>query len=189
MQYDMEIQRQNQIEGIYAISNIKLELVFLRLNNLFIFSFAAMYESEAKTAAVLHKEAWAKEASSREKLLKSVISEQMQHIDKEIAHNSNRQHELEATKQTHRQAIEGTIERIKDLTIEQHADDQQVLIDAKNTPKMAGSRAECVPAADNVDSIELIDAVKTTEQAMNGMAIANELFVRPKFGRKKIAWT
>lgn len=147
----------------------------------------AMYESEAKNAQELQREEWIKEAASREKLLKCVIDEQMEHIDKQLGHNEQRQNELEVTKQTHRQAIEGTIERIKDLAVEQHSDDQQVLVEATSTPDTNRNAAKGT-AVETVDAIELVDTMKTTEQAMKDVSIGDG-FSRPKFGRKKIAWT
>lgn len=150
MQYDLEIQKQSMIE--------------------------AMYESEAKVALVKQQEIWEKESQAREKLLKGLIGEHMQQIDSAITHNQKRREELDVIRETHRQAINSTIERITDLAKEQKSDDQEVVVDAVNLPQPS--------AATN----RVVNSLNVVGNAMENVTIG-ESATRPKFGRKKIAWT
>lgn len=152
MQYDMEIQKQNQLE--------------------------AMYESEAKNAWDKQQDTWAKEAITRDKLLKGLINEQMQQVNGAIAHVDKQRKELDTTRETHRQAIGSTIGRIKDLTVDQRQDDGQMM-DAATSP-------DTVPDANG--NVELKNSKATIDQAMEALAIGDGI-ARPKFGRKKVAWT
>ncbi|KAJ6636564.1 hypothetical protein Bhyg_15155 [Pseudolycoriella hygida] len=97
--YDMEIQKQTQIE--------------------------AMYESEAKHLLLQQEELWNQEAEGREKLLKKLISEQLKNIDDGIEFNLKRQRELIEIKEKHLSAIEDSSKRLKELLNEQSKDDSR----------------------------------------------------------------
>lgn len=160
MQYDLEIQKQALIE--------------------------AMYESEAKMALLKQQEVWSKESKCREKLLKGLIWDYMQQINSDIGHNEKRQKELWEIRDTHKQAIDGTIGRIKELLIEQKSDD--------------------VGIADHTDAIEPIhtdngidlngnphsNLPKSIEQTMKDVLVLTDdasTTGRPRYGRKRVAWT
>lgn len=99
MCYDMEIQKQTQIE--------------------------AMYESEAKNLLIQQEDLWNQEAEGREKLLKKLISEQLKHIDDEIEYNIRRQRELIEIKEQHLAAVENCSSRLKELLSEQSRDESR----------------------------------------------------------------
>ncbi|KAG4065896.1 hypothetical protein HA402_012574 [Bradysia odoriphaga] len=99
LHYDMEIQKQTQIE--------------------------AMYESEAKHSLAQQEELWNQEADGREKLLKKLISEQLKNIDDEIEYNIKRQRELIEIKEQHLAAIENCSMRLKELLNEQSRDESR----------------------------------------------------------------
>lgn len=99
LHYDMEIQKQTQIE--------------------------AMYESEAKHSLAQQEELWNQEAEQREKLLRKVISEQMKNIDEEIEYNVKRQRELIGIKEQHLVAVENCSMRLKELLNEQSRDESR----------------------------------------------------------------
>lgn len=99
LQYDMEIQKQTQIE--------------------------AMYESEAKHLLMQQEDVWNQEAEGREKLLKKLISEQLKNIDDEIEYNIKRQRELVEIKEQHLAAIENSSMRLKELLDEQSRDESR----------------------------------------------------------------
>lgn len=99
LHYDMEIQKQTQIE--------------------------AMYESEAKHLLLQQEDLWNQEADGREKLLKKLISEQVTNIDNEIEYNVKRQRELVDIKEQHLSAIENSSMRLKELLSEQSRDESR----------------------------------------------------------------
>lgn len=99
LQYDMEIQKQTQIE--------------------------AMYESEAKHLLMQQEDLWNQEAEGREKLLKKFIAEQLKNIDDDIDYNIKRQRELVEIKEQHLVAIEHSSVRLKDVLNEQSKDDSR----------------------------------------------------------------
>lgn len=99
LHYDMEIQKQTQIES--------------------------MYESEAKHLLMQQEELWNQEAEGREKLLKKLISEQLKNIDDEIEYNIKRQRELVEIKEQHLSAIENSSMRLKELLNDQSRDESR----------------------------------------------------------------
>lgn len=99
LHYDMEIQKQTQIE--------------------------AMYESEAKHLLMQQEHLWNQEAEAREKLLRKLISEQLKNIDDEIEYNVKRQRELVEIKEQHLAAIENSSKRLKELLNEQSKDESR----------------------------------------------------------------
>lgn len=99
LHYDMEIQKQTQIES--------------------------MYESEAKQMLMQQEELWNQEAEGREKLLKKLISEQLKNIDDEIEYNIKRQRELVEIKEQHLAAIENSSMRLKELLNDQSRDESR----------------------------------------------------------------
>lgn len=99
LHYDMEIQKQTQIE--------------------------AMYESEAKHLLMQQEDLWNQEAEGREKLLKKLISEQLKNIDNEIEYNIKRQRELVEIKEQHLAAIENSSMRLKLVLNEQSKDESR----------------------------------------------------------------
>lgn len=138
MQYDLEIQKQTQIE--------------------------AMYESEAKMELLTLQEIWLKDSLGREKQLRGLLKEQQQIIEAEIDFVVRKQMELAEIRENHRAAIANAIERIKHLqTMDGVADG-----DTQSTQQ---------PLDKLADSF----GVK--------VALGTDVNQRPKYGRKKVAWT
>lgn len=100
MQYDLEIQKQTQIE--------------------------AMYESEAKMLLQKQQEIWLKESLAREKQLKSILIEQMQQVNNELDYVEKRLNELVDVRDCHRKAIENANERIKCIQNKDNFDQNDV---------------------------------------------------------------
>lgn len=99
LQYDLEIQKQTQIEG--------------------------MYESEAKHLLLRQEELWNQEADGREKMLKKLISDHLRDIDSEIGHNVQRQRDLIEIKEQHLVAIENSSARLKEILNDQSRDESR----------------------------------------------------------------
>lgn len=156
MQYDLEIQKQRMIEE--------------------------MYESEAKTALLKQQEIWKKESQTREKMLKGLLHERLHQVNNAIGHNEKRQKELDDIREMHRQAIDSTVSRIKELAKEQKSDDAQV---EKNAESF-GDNINAVDTNGN-PTIASCNGNETTAKAVD--LLLAEASGRPKFGRKKVAWT
>lgn len=138
MQYDLEIQKQTQIE--------------------------AMYESEAKMELLKLQEIWLKDSMNREKQLRGLLKEQQQIIESEIDFVVRKQAELEDIRENHRAAIANTTERIKHLQMMDRELESHSVTESQQADKLA-------------DQIQ--DKVRMETNGNH----------RPKFGRKKIAWT
>lgn len=140
MQYDIEIQKQAQIE--------------------------AMYESEAKMELIKLQEIWLKDSLNREKQLRGLLLEQQQIIEAEIDFVVRKQTELVEIRENHRVAIANAIERIKQLQIM----DADIVVDS-------------VVNSSRQSSGQLAD------QFGEKMTLETSVNQRPKYGRKKVAWT
>lgn len=138
MQYDLEIQKQTQIE--------------------------AMYESEAKMELLTLQEIWLKDSLGREKQLRGLLKEQQQLIEAEIDFVVRRQMELTEIRKNHRVAISNATERIKQL---QALDGQPI----------ENGFTQSAP----LDKLADLFGAK--------VALDTDVNQRPKYGRKKIAWT
>lgn len=159
IQYDMEIQRQAQIE--------------------------AMYESEAKMALVKQQEIWLKESQTREKLLKNLLKEQIDEINETIAFIHTRQKELVDLRETHRQAIENANDRLRDFIRDQKDDECKFTVPLTGFADSFKERNLCdVLDKVNGNAESLKEIVQNGAQPINVDHIAP-----PQFGRKKVAWT
>lgn len=138
MQYDIEIQKQAQID--------------------------AMYESEAKMELLKLHDIWLKDSLNREKQLCSLLAEQQQAIDAEIDFVGRKQTELAEVRENHRAAVAQATERIKQLQVL----DADIALDGRTTRQ---------PSEQLVDDFQ-------EKVELEGVAS-----LRPKYGRKKVAWT
>lgn len=109
MQYDLEIQKQSQIE--------------------------AMYESEAKQLLTKEEQQWQKEGKIREKLLTQLIKSQMETLEMTININLNKQRELIDIKEQHLLALESLNDKLKMLMHEQQMDQKHNQIHYLNNDK------------------------------------------------------
>lgn len=138
MQYDLEIQKQTQIE--------------------------AMYESEAKIELLQLQEIWLKDSLNRERQLRALLKEQQQIIESEIDFVVRKQTELVDIREHHRAVIANATERIKHLqTMDRDLD------------------------TDSVTQLQQVD--KLADEIGDKVTVETNGNHRPKFGRKKIAWT
>lgn len=141
MQYDLEIQKQTQIE--------------------------AMYESEAKMELLKLQEIWLKDSVGREKQLRGLLKEQQQIFDAEIDFVVRKQMELIEIRENHRTAIANATERIKQL---QTLDGDHVIDDVPKSSQHSTNKL-----ANNFRGAMTIHETDANQ--------------RPKYGRKKVAWT
>lgn len=109
MQYDLEIQKQSQIE--------------------------AMYESEAKQLLPKEEEQWQNECKMREKLLTQLVKGQLETNEMAIHLNLNKQRELIDIKEQHLSALENLNEQFKMLMHEKEIDKKQNSIHLHNNMK------------------------------------------------------
>lgn len=138
MSYDLEIQKKAQIE--------------------------AMYESEAKEALIKQQEIWSKESKSREKYLRSLLTNQLELMESELNFIRRRRDELVATHESQRKSASDAAERVLKLRKADEEDDDISL---------AGN--DCIGTL----------CIDVRKQIDLGPVDSN----RPKYGRKKIVWT
>lgn len=151
----------------------------------------AMYESEAKIFVVRQQETWLKESDEREKILRDLINDQIHQINNEIDFIAKRQHELSNLRESLRRSIDNANDRIKSLLGANSNDEElriksaeevrksmtPVLLSNPNTAREDTQSEICLPDL-FTKSISVGDA--TDSAICSG---------RPRFGRKKIAWT
>lgn len=162
MQYDLEKQKQQQVE--------------------------AMYDSEVKVAFFKQHEAWRCESQARETILFDLFNDQMQQITNELSFLASRQQELIELRDSHRRAIDSANERIKSILSANSIDDRQRITSAENSRKtMASNNSARCPSDSSNDEICLPDLfAKSVSVADSIDSPLNSN--RPRFGRKKIAW-
>lgn len=106
-QYDLEIQKQTQIEG--------------------------MYESEAKNLLMKQEQQWNQEAIAREKLLKKFITDQLNGIQDKILCNVQNQRELVEIKESHLRAIDNANQQLKTLMLNNNEDENRLSCSSTNS--------------------------------------------------------
>lgn len=164
-QLELELQKQKQIE--------------------------AMYESEAKMFIVHQQETWLNESRDREKRIHDLIEHQIFHINNEMEFIVARKHELNEIRESLRKAIDNANDHIKSL-LNANTNDENVRI--KSADKV---RQVITPlTADELDTnrdtnIELsLPDLLTRSVSIGGendeTAVSTN---RPRFGRKRVAWT
>lgn len=164
-QFELELQKQKQIE--------------------------AMYESEAKTFIAHQQETWLNESHDRESCIRDLIEHQIVHINNELEFIVGRKNELNEIRESLRKAIDNANDRIKSL-LNANTNDEQFRI--KSAEKV---RQVITPlTADELDTnrdtnIELaLPNLLARSFSIGGEN--NETPVstnRPRFGRKRVAWT
>lgn len=163
--YELELQKQKQIE--------------------------AMYESEAKTFIAHQQETWLNESHDRESRIRDLIELQIVHINNELEFIVARKHELNEIRESLRKAIDNANDRIKSL-LNANTNDEQVRI--KSAEKV---RQVITPlTADELDTnrdtnIELaLPDLLARSVSIGGENDETPVSTnRPRFGRKRVAWT
>lgn len=141
-QYNLEVQNQSQIE--------------------------AMYESEAKQLLPKEEAKWKSDAVARETVLRHLIGERLEAIERILSANLDEQRQIIDIKERHLNALDTLNERYKLLMADQQTDEKQL----KLCPSAV--LADC-PSKERIRS-----AVDSSGANNNGP---------PRFGKKKMAWT
>ncbi|XP_031626778.1 trichoplein keratin filament-binding protein [Contarinia nasturtii] len=166
MECDLEIQNQRHIE--------------------------AMYESEAKVFAIRQQEIWLKESHEREKLLRKLIDDQIHQINTETDYVIVRQRELSDLRDSLRRSIDSSNDRMKNLLGLNSIDEEQRIKSAENVRKSITPVLSTPNTAreDSQSEICLPDLFSKT-MSINNDSIDSPISSsgRPRFGRKKVAWT
>lgn len=139
MLYDIELQKQTQIE--------------------------AMYESEAKHNLMKWEEEWNQQAKSREIQIKNILTKQKSIIQDELEENLNQQRRLLNVRETLLASIENSNEKLK------------VII---NDNEIGNQPIDEVPSACESGEIN---------SQLSNISISDNSINKPRFGRKKVAWT
>lgn len=164
IQCDLEVQKQRHIE--------------------------AMYESEAKVFVIRQQECWMKESQEREKILRDLIDDQIQQVNNEIDFIRTRQRELSDLRESLRRSIDSANDRIKSLLGANSNDDENRIKSAENMRKSLTPVLNTPNSAreDSQSEICLPDLFTKT-LSIAGSIDSSIDSGRPRFGRKKVAWT
>lgn len=164
IQCDLEVQKQRHIE--------------------------AMYESEAKVFVIRQQEIWMKESQEREKILRDLIDDQIQQVNNEIDFIRTTQRELSDLRESLRRSIDSANDRIKSLLGANNNDDEHRIKSAENMRKSLTPVLNTPNSAreDSQSEICLPDLFTKTLSIADSIDSSIDSG-RPKFGRKKVAWT
>lgn len=164
IQCDLEVQKQRHIE--------------------------AMYESEAKVFVIRQQEIWMKESQEREKILRDLIDDQIQQVNNEIDFIRTTQRELSDLRESLRRSIDSANDRIKSLLGANSNDDEHRIRSAENMRKSLTPVLNTPNSAreDSQSEICLPDLFTKT-LSIAGSIDSSIDSGRPRFGRKKVAWT
>lgn len=150
----------------------------------------AMYESEAKIFVLRQQETWLKELDEREKILRDLINDQIYQINNEIDFIANRQRELVDLRESLRRSIDSSNDRIQSLLGANSNDDEfrnqsAELVRKSITPILSSSDS----AREDSHSEICLPDLFTRALSVTDCTDASINSGRPRFGRKKIAWT
>lgn len=164
IQCDLEVQKQRHIE--------------------------AMYESEAKVFVMRQQEIWMKESQERETILRDLIDDQIHQVNNEIDFIRTRQRELSDLRESLRRSIDSANDRIKSLLGANSSDDEQRIKSSENMRKSLTPVLNTPNSAreDSQSEICLPDLFTKT-LSIAGSIDSSIDSGRPRFGRKKVAWT
>lgn len=166
MQYDLEKQKQQQIE--------------------------AMYDSEIKAAYLKQHDAWLKESQSREKILQHLIDNELQQISNEMDFIASRKLELAELRESHRQAINSANERIKSILSLNSVDEQQRIKSANSIGEQqrikSAANSSALNTTRSIGETSLADLFAKSVSVASDRVDSATSSGRPRFGRKKVAW-
>lgn len=151
----------------------------------------AMYESEAKVYVIRQQETWLKESQEREKILRDLIDDQIHQVNNEIDYIITRQRELGDLRDSLRRSIDSANDRIKDLLGANSIDDEQRIKSAENirksiTPVLSTSNTAREDTHSEICLPDLFSKTMSISESSIDSPISSG---RPRFGRKKVAWT
>lgn len=164
MQCDLEIQKQRHIE--------------------------AMYESEAKVFVIRQQEIWLKESNEREKILRELIDDQIHQANNEIDYVIVRQRELSDLRDSLRRSIDSSNDRMKNLLGLNSIDEEQRIKSAENirksiTPVLSTPNTAREDSHSEICLPDLFSKTMSVTESTDSPITSG----RPRFGRKKVAWT
>lgn len=150
----------------------------------------AMYESEAKMFVLKQQETWLKESDEREKILSDLIKDQIDQISNEINFIESRQRELGELRDCLRRSIDSTNDRIQSL-VGANINDEEQRIRSADLIRKSTTPVQSIPNTAREDLQSEICLPDLFSKALS-VSDANDSPIstgRPRFGRKKIAWT
>lgn len=150
----------------------------------------AMYESEAKMFVLRQQETWLKESDEREKILRSLIDDQIRQIDNEIDFIATRQRELGDVRESLRRSIDNANDRIKSL-LGANSNDEELRIKSAEEIRKSISPITSLPNTAREDTQSEICLTDLFAKSINVADTTDSSICsgRPRYGRKKIAWT
>lgn len=151
----------------------------------------AMYESEAKTFALRQQDSWLKESGEREKILRDSINDQIRQINNEIDFIANRQRELSTLRESLCRAIDNANDRIKSL-LGANSNDEELR--SRSAEEMRKSMTPPVLSNPNTARKDTQSEICLPDLFTKAISVADTTDSpigsgRPRFGRKKVAWT
>ncbi|XP_055323678.1 trichoplein keratin filament-binding protein [Sitodiplosis mosellana] len=150
----------------------------------------AMYESEAKVYVMRQQEIWLKESQERERILREMVDDQLHQINNEIDYIITRQRELGDLRDSIRRSIDSANDRIKNLLGANSTDDEQRIKSAENirqsiTPVLSNPNTAREDTHSEICLPDLFSKTMSISDSIDSPVSSG----RPRFGRKRVAWT
>lgn len=150
----------------------------------------AMYESEAKMYVLKQQEIWLKESEERQKILQQLIDDQVYQISNEIDFIVARQRELTDLRESLRRSIDSANDRIKSLLGANSMDEELRIKSAENVRKsMTPILSPPNTGREDSQSEICLPDLFTKTMSITDSTDSPISSSRPRFGRKKVAWT
>lgn len=145
-----------------------------------------MYDSEVKNIMMKQERIWKENASTRYRLLDSLIEELLSKTDLEVQCNAKEIVELTKIKESHLKAIENTSHKLKELN---HQDNASVMSSSSSTDLNRSSNSNGITSTDSFGSQRSKSALSSIGDQLQSLRIEEHKDTNlPQFGRKKIAW-
>lgn len=151
----------------------------------------AMYESEAKMYVLRQQEIWLKESHEREKILRELINDQIHQVNNEIDFIIARQQELSKLRESLRRSIDSSNDRIKNL-FGANIDDEDLRIKSAENIRQTMTPLLLSPPSTGREDIHTEICLPDLFTKTLSIADSTDSSIssgRPRFGRKRIAWT
>lgn len=174
-----------QIEHIRAKFDVQCDLEQQKQHHI-----EAMYESEAKMFVFRQQETWLKESDEREKILRDLINDQIQQINNETDFIVTRQRELGNLRESLRRSIDNANDRIKSL-LGANSNDEEIRIKSAEVVRKSMTPVLSNPNTAREDTHSEICLPDLFTKSISVADTTDSPFCsgRPRFGRKKVAWT
>lgn len=149
----------------------------------------AMYESEAKIFVIKQQEVWLRESQEREDILQELINDQIHQVNNEMDFIKTRQSELTELRESLRRSVDDSNKQIKKLLGANSKDEQHRISSAERFRKSLTPSSTLNMEREDTQSEICLPSLVSKSISITDSIDSPTSSARPRFGRKKVAWT